>query len=443
MIATIHDEAGVNGAAIDAIKGCGDMPFTFDSICASHTINNASQLFKAKFLDEMDKIWNSYVSHSPATWQAYRLFVGHPCPRLTNVIRWFVKWEMWRDLLVYFKQTGDFLTDEAKKKGASDNVVKLSQLFVCPTRTLPSGQPNPTYGSQSANYRSLLFELSVVVHYGRPMCKATYYFERSKDMVLPFAEERIQLIVAHLEANDLPPKIMETIATFDGDFQSIQHWKERRNAIVAPVVGYLKKNFVFTAKPIGTKNKPRTKALRRYRVSRLFKFAELFRPDKFLVWYANLESDSRKEAKQNSNVFSDALKGMARDLSFLKPQVVTGLISQVIEMKSVAQSSTSHYKASTLWDSFWKPLEKKAAVSWWYQTAARISIIPASTADVERVVSVFTDVVGDDQANMIEETMETTVMTRYNNRTPKKRKHRRFCDDDERVSDEEGDGGED
>ena len=59
------------------------------------------------------------------------------------------------------------------------------------------------------------------------------------------------------------------------------------------------------------------------------------------------------------------------------------------------------------------------------------------------MVSVFTDVIGDDQARMIEETIETTVMIRYNHRTPKPRKHRRFCDDDDVISDVEGDQGSD
>ncbi len=103
----------------------------------------------------------------------------------------------------------------------------------------------------------------------------------------------------------------------------------------------------------------------------------------------------------------------------------------------------SPLRIHALWNSYWRPLEGKSSISWWYQVASRVSIIPVSSADVERVVSVFTDVVGDDQASMIEETIEATVITRFNHRTPKPRKQRRFCDDDKVISDEEGDKGAD
>jgi hypothetical protein len=438
LLATVHDEAAVNGSAIASIKDSGDLPYSLDSICASHTINNACLLFKAKYLDEMDRLWNQYVSHSPATWHAYKLFVGHPCPRLTNQIRWFVKWEMWRDLFVYFQKTGDYLSDEGQKKGVSSNVLKLSQLFTKPSQTLPSGSLNPNYASQCVNYRSLYFELAVVVAYGRPMCKATYFFERSKDMVVPFAQEKIKGILDLLTASDLPQKVMDVIATFEPAFQSVKQWKDKRDEILAPVLAFMKKKFVFDTKPVPTKSKPKTKALRRYGVTRLFAFAELLRPDRFREWYAGLTTKSKEEQHKDTNVFACALRQLLADLPFVKTELVNGLISQLVEMNLVAQGSKTLYKASNLWESFWQPLEKKASISWWYHVAARVSIIPVSTADVERVVSVFTDVVGDDQANMIEETIETTVITRYNNRTPKKRKHRRFCDDDEVESDGEG-----
>lgn len=66
-----------------------------------------------------------------------------------------------------------------------------------------------------------------------------------------------------------------------------------------------------------------------------------------------------------------------------------------------------------------------------------MGLIPASTGDVERIVSVFTGVLGDDQFRAIEETIEARVMSRFNNRKPKKRLQRRFFDDGVLPSDEE------
>jgi hypothetical protein len=72
LLAAIHDEAAVNGKALDLMKETGDLVETFDSICASHTLSNASECFSnAKFLMGMDGLWNSLVSHSPAVQQGF------------------------------------------------------------------------------------------------------------------------------------------------------------------------------------------------------------------------------------------------------------------------------------------------------------------------------------------------------------------------------------
>ena len=56
---------------------------------------------------------------------------------------------------------------------------------------------------------------------------------------------------------------------------------------------------------------------------------------------------------------------------------------------------------------------------------------------MERVVSVFTDVIGDFQKAALESTMEANTMLRFNNRKPKPRQLRRFLDNNEIPSDEE------
>ena len=79
-----------------------------------------------------------------------------------------------------------------------------------------------------------------------------------------------------------------------------------------------------------------------------------------------------------------SLRNLVAELPFLTTKVVDGLISQLVEMHSVAQGSTTLYKASNLWESFWRPLEKSSSISWWFFVAARVSIIPVSTADGRR-----------------------------------------------------------
>ena len=423
------------GSALAAIRNSGDLPHTLDSISTSHTINSACFLFNASCLEEMDMLWNQNVSQSPATWHAYELFIGRPCPRfrVTNQVSWVDKWEMWRDLFVNFTKIGDFLRAEGRKKRASNTVGKLAQLFTKPSQTFSGGFVDTN--SDYARYHYLYFELAVVVAYGRPMCEAMKFFEQSKDMVVPFAREKIKEILDLRMASDLPPKVMDVIATFHPEFESIELWQLRRDVILAPVLTFLEKKFAVFMRPVPTNLKPKTNALCRYRLARLFSFAELLRPDRFLEWYAAVVTRSNEDRRKDENVFADSLRNLLADLPFASSELVDGLISQLVEMRMVAETANTRYKASNLWGSFWMPLENIASVSWWYYIAARVSIIPMNTADVDRVSSVFSDVVGEEeQANM--ETIEATVITRYNNLTPNKIKHPRFSDE---LSDREGD----
>jgi hypothetical protein len=399
----------------------GDLSGTFDATCVSHNLSNAGALFLTKLVDVMKGHWNQLVSHSGAIQAAYRLFVGITCPRLTNSIRWYCSWEMCRDILYNWKKTAAFVALQAAKKDSCDSVKKLNPIM------------NSTLNAaDAATRRNTWFELAVLVSYGKPMCRLTYYFERSYDLVICFAMEKLELLMAFMEPKqDLPASLQSLILMeFEAGHRDVGFWKGRRDAIITPVSIYLKKKFPEKRPPLD-----KLKATRRFKTTILLRFAELLRPSKFLLWLSQVRA--RADA-DNRNIVLVSLSNFGRDIPFLTPALISRLAEEVSAYEIYAKASIGEtLKASNLAEKFWLVRIGESTLKAWCECFDFISLIPASSADVERVVSVFTDIIGDDQKASLESTIETRTMLRFNNRKPKKRIQRRFYDDGENPSDEE------
>lgn len=209
---------------------------------------------------------------------------------------------MWRDIFHFYTFIVAFL--EALQN-QTDSVKKLIQFF----RAIPGDL------AQNATRRTFLAELAVVVTYGRPLCRLTYYFERSKDMVVCFAREKIQTLLEFFRPNqDLPSAVLKVILTFEPAFRDVPHWKRVRDSVITPVYEYLKNKFS-DIRPIPTSQKKKKKAIKRYQVWQLYKFAELLRPSYFVTWYTDL---SNKATPDGNDLFRDALSSFAEFLPFLK-----------------------------------------------------------------------------------------------------------------------------
>lgn len=422
LVAAIHDEAAVNGKALDAMKASGDLAETLDDLCASHCLSNAGDNFsEAKHLMAMDGLWNGLVSHSGGVQRAFYQALGAPCPRLTNAIRWYCKWEMWRDINHHYNGIADFLDT---LDTVSDSVKKLRQYF----------RPLPNDRAQNALRRQFRAELIIVVTYGRPLCRLTYYFERSEDMVLCFAREKIASLMEFLRpGQDLPTPVLDVINTFEPPFNAdVAFWKDVRDAVVKPVYDYLATKFS-DVQPRPTGQKKKKKAIRRYRVWQLYKFAELLRPSYFVPWHDGL----RQRQNAEGDLFRRELQHYSQWLPFLLP-LVDGLHSELPSLRIRADRFKAlPLRASNLFQDYWQVLLSEGSLPNWCEVVKRVALIPASTADVERAVSVFTDVLGDFQFSSMESTIEARVKVRFNNRKPKPRKPRRFYDDGAIASDEE------
>jgi hypothetical protein len=420
----IHDEAAVNGGALDKIKDSGDLEDTLDSICMSHTLSNAGEKFNVPNVSSMNTNWNALVSHSPATQLRIRRAIGAPCPRLTNDIRWYCSWELNRNILHDFDRIAPCLDEIAREKDPPQSLSKLVMSFTV-------GTDQAMRLTRATNIRNLKFELMTLVTYGRPMCQLTYYFERSQHLTIAFALEKIDAIKELLvPEQDLPAPLAQLITAFGRGFDSVDIWKKYRDGIITPVHLYIEKKFS-QDRP----NPKKIKATRRYHVIRLLQLAQLIRPSRFLVWYRDIK---KRENPNNQDLFRLELEKFQRDIPFLTAADVAGLLGEIAPFRRYAKEVKNlQLRASNLMSDFWTIRHTEHTLPAWHNLARRIALISSSTADVERVVSVFSDVIGDTQENVLEHALEARVLVRFNNRKPKNRIQRRFYDDGKLPSDEE------
>src|SRR5690606_38122031 len=98
-------------------------------------------------------------------------------------------------------------------------------------------------------------------------------------MVICFGREKVQMLQEFfMLGQDLPLPIANVLAQFEGAFaRDIPFWKKVRDDIIKPVHAFLVKKFS-DVEPRPTTSKPMIKALRRWKVWQLLKFAELLRP---------------------------------------------------------------------------------------------------------------------------------------------------------------------
>jgi hypothetical protein len=180
--------------------------------------------------------------------------------------------------------------------------------------------------------------------------------------------------------------------------------------------------------PLERPNHLKKKATRRFKLIQLLRFAELLRPARFLLWLHPLESAPQRP--DGIDPVTAALQKMANDIPFLPKEFVSSLVKEVPQYKRYASEvSGTRFKARDIIQTFWDVRESESTLKFWVKALKMIALIPSSSADVERVVSVFTDVINDNQKQVMEATVEARVIVRYNNRKPKKRNMRRFYTD--------------
>ena len=108
IISATKDGAAVNEAALNQVKFY--FPNIFSITCFSHVIDNAGKKFQFRILDTFLSHWNSMFSQSPAVRLAWKIKTGKAM-RTVSATRWWSKWEVVNQVCDYFGDVDPFLRE--------------------------------------------------------------------------------------------------------------------------------------------------------------------------------------------------------------------------------------------------------------------------------------------------------------------------------------------
>jgi hypothetical protein len=253
----MSDECQVNYATIAAIKGSNDLKDSLTLHCWSHALNNAGDAMLAvnEDLNEFLAYYNHLVSHSEHARALWRQTAHSACPRLTNLVRWYVRWEEIRDLLRHQARLLDFFRafiDD--RNGRAPSAASCRELLQGPRRHM------------------IQFAMRVIVNRGRALCKACYFLE-GDGFLLPFAANR--LLECRESVSPTSPLSQDenvwirsycTETNVNYTLATEQTWRTHRDALLAPAFDFL--NAVMPANepaPAGARDEPGTVLKRKSR----------------------------------------------------------------------------------------------------------------------------------------------------------------------------------
>lgn len=108
LIGAMRDRASTNGVAMQTLKVV--YPFIVDIGCFSHTIDHVGDHFKTPHLTEFISLWINLFSHSPKTRLLWKSRTGRSMSSY-SATRWWSKWEVIKQVMIYFGDVHPFLTE--------------------------------------------------------------------------------------------------------------------------------------------------------------------------------------------------------------------------------------------------------------------------------------------------------------------------------------------
>ena len=225
-MATIHDEASVNAAAIYASREAGDFRGATLLHCLSHALANTGDALVCPTLHEFKVHWHQLMSHSEYAKRFYFDKVGRRAPHITNFTRWYVSWEETRDMLRDFDQLLPFLkaylADRGRDVPSVSRCIQLLETGLAPIR----------------------FEMIVAVEHSRLLCKTCYFLE-GDGFLFPYAANKLMEAWRGLDPSQpLTAREEAFVSSFAAQTRSDinvarTHWRGIREAILRPAFTFL------------------------------------------------------------------------------------------------------------------------------------------------------------------------------------------------------------
>ena len=353
LLAVMKDGAAVNEAALRQVAFF--FPSIFNVTCFSHTIDNVGQHFQFRVLDTFMRYWNTMFSLSPAARLLWKLRTGSAM-LLKSDTRWWSQWEVLNRVVVYFGDVEPFLRENDITPMCR---LRLLQLFDDPISA-----------------RDLELELAVMLDAGKHFVSTTYYLEGDGPLVFS-CYERLSAL-AHAIAIE---------SYLNTEAKAKQHAAGNAllyNQLVAQAKACITPGFNFYQRKFSSEF---------HGTVRAFKAAQLFCPVK--VQELHPDAASIQELKQ---------------FGFLTDDIIAQLVEELPHYLAIADGVTVESEEDKV--KWWS--NQEISLPSWSAAVKKILLVQPSSASAERVFSLLKNGFNRQQDAALEETVEASVMLRYN-----------------------------
>ena len=353
IVGVMRDRASVNNVAMRTLRVV--YPVILDVGCFSHTLNLVGDHFKLPNLLDFLTSWLLLFSHSTKAKFLWKQQTGKTMPTYSHT-RWWSKWEVMNQLLMYFGDVKPFLLQH--------------------TDIGPQTRPKLlAYFDDSDKIKHVKLELAAVVDYGEPFVKATCNLEGDGLLALS-CYETVQSIVSFIEVDNAPN--LKAIVRGASSSIAVQQLKTYAKQCIQPGLDYFSKQLQNSLKiPLAA-----------------FKAARLFNPCK------------AREIKPNASSVDQLTS-----FPFITTDNIANMKSELPQYLASCEDLDESYDVLQWWKSH------ESVLPQWAITAKCILAIQPSSAAVERVFSLVNSGFDYQQEQSLQDYIEASVMLRFNKQT--------------------------
>ena len=354
LVAMMRDGASINTAAIRALSVF--YPNVLDVVCTSHTLNNAGQHFDFPLLQEFTRLWISLFAYSARVKLAWKARTGKAM-RSHSETRLWSKWEIWHQVSLYFGDVVPFLEDN---QDVSANT----------TQQLLAILQDPVQLS------TLRLQLAATVDAGKYFVSATYALEGDGPLIFE-CHSHLQAVATAVDQKDfcsLKAVAREIAATDDN--QTAQQLVQQTLAGLQPAILCFLRKF----------NQGLQNQVTAFRRARFFDPVEV-------------QSLALTQEKVRSLECFPFFNGGELEL----------LVAELLHyLAAVADVTLNNADDKLRW---WS---RQNTLPHWKNAVKKLVLVQPSSAAAERAFSIMASCFTDEQQSALEETVEASVMLRYN-----------------------------
>ncbi|KAK3742871.1 hypothetical protein QZH41_007769 [Actinostola sp. cb2023] len=355
LLAAMKDGASVNKAALQQVKFF--FPQLLDVTCFSHIIDNVGKHFEFRVLDTFAQYWVSMFSHSAAVRLAWKTKTG-TAMRSYSPTRWWSKWETMKQVLDYFGDVEPFLME-------NDHLVPATRVHLLEIFNSP------------ADSKDLELELAAFVDGGNHFVSATYYLEGDGPLVFS-CYERLATVSHSVALANYPNVEGVARRQANGNVPVFNQLVARAKACINPGLQFYQRKF----------------SQEFYDIVRAFRSARLCCPVQVQQLHPTVASVEE-----------------LRKFSFLDDDgIIQGLTAELPRYMAIADGTALETEEEKLL--WWS--RNEATLPNWSSAVKKVLLVQPSSASAERVFSLMKNFFGNQQDAALEETVEASVMLRYN-----------------------------